>query len=152
MEKYFVFTTPRYDEEEKKYGVQKVLLTFRGDLSKDNYVPNIRNYYPNFPGNYMRPKKESGNFRIVLACKDYNDKDGNFFHIHVALRVFKRGDSEYTKFERSRTSTAERDTITGLCNIDWNKYIQLALQELDSQNVVMEEVKPSLMSKEYEFI
>ena len=152
MEKYFVFTTPRYKEEEKKYGVEHVIRNFKEEISQEAYKPNIRLDFPNFPGNYSRPKNHIGNFRIILTSKEYNVGEGTLIRIYVALRVLKKGDNECYKFEKSLTPVVERDTITGLYNINWDQYLQYALEELDKQNVVIKEIKPNLNACEYNFI
>lgn len=145
--KNFLFTTARFDDEEKKYGVTKTLDSFREKISREDYTLPVKDEYKSLPGHYLKLK--SDNFRIILTYKDFPFKKNNV-RIYVALRVFTRGEPEYDRFKLKNTPEVERDKITTKEHIDWSKYEKNAVEQL--QVPVAENVNPDLTDQEYSFI
>ena len=67
----------------------------------------------------------------------------------MALRVFKRGDSEYERFISVNLSEAERDRITGEKLLDWDKYESEIAEELQENPEIIILQQPTIDEKAY---
>lgn len=145
MKQNFVFSTERYEEEAKKYSASEELQKFREKLIDDpNYEPKS---YESFPGNYYKIRHE--NLRIILVGRDLFI-EGNQCRVYVALRFMKRDSSEYNKFKFSMTKPKDRDSITGIGNLDWDSFKEQIKEQINRPEEIVE--KPELSEEEIVFI
>lgn len=113
--KSVVRTTDQYIEEAKLHSCTQVLVRFKKEVERNSdYQCNKRDVY-GF-GDYFR--KVHKNFRSIFAFKTLN-VNGEQICCYLALRVFKRGDTEYTRFININTPSATREQITGLNVVNW---------------------------------
>lgn len=141
----YIFTTKDYDSDAQRHSVlgevqkmkEKMIVT-------PDYEPEP---YRSFPGNYY--KVRFGNLRLVFARKDTTINNQSV-RVYIGLRVLKHDGNEYKRFQFSRTSEAERDTISGLSSIDWDAYIKLAKEDLEKPIEVIK--KPNLTEAEMNFV
>ena len=141
----FVKITERYAEEAQKYGCKQVVQRFKRDVEDHlSYEHNQRDVY-GF-GEYLR--KEHKNFRSIYIFKQFNI-NGEDIRCYVALRVFKRGDSEYERFISVNLSEAERDRITGVNLLDWDKYESEIAEELQENPEITILQQPTVDEKAY---
>lgn len=142
----YIFTTERYEEEAKRYSASEEVQKVREKmLETPDYEPDR---YDRFPGNYLKVKFNN-NFRLIFTRKEVKIGDQEV-RIYVALRVLKRGDKEYEKFQFARTSESDRDTITGKLTLNWDAYIKLAKEDLEKPIEVIK--KPNLTEAEMNFV
>ena len=142
----YIFTTERYDEEAKRYSASNEIQKIRDKMTRTpDYEPDR---YDRFSGNYLKVKFNN-NFRLIFTRKEVSI-NGEDIRIYVALRILKRGDNEYDRFQFSRTSESERDTITGKSSLDWESYIKVVEDELSKPKEVCS--KPNLTEAETNFV
>ena len=142
----YIFTTKRYDEEAQRYSASNEVQKIREKMEKTpEYEPDR---FDSFPGNYHKVYFNN-NFRLIFSRKEERI-NGEDVRIYVALRVLKKGDNECKKFESTRTSISERDTIAGKLALDWNYYIQMVEEDLIKP--VEEIKKPNLTEAETNFV
>ncbi len=142
----FIFTTKRYDEEAKRYSASDEVQRIRDKmLETPDYEPDR---YDRFPGNYLKVKFNN-NFRLIFTRKEVKI-NGQDVRIYVALRVLKRGDREYEKFQTVRTSENDRDTISGKLTLDWEVYVKAVEIELSKPEETCP--KPNLTEAEMNFV
>lgn len=142
----YIFTTKRYEEEAQRYSAMNEVQKIKEKMEKTpEYEPDR---FDSFPGNYHKVYFNN-NFRLIFTRRE--DKiNGEDVRIYVALRVLKKGDNECKKFESTRTSISERDTIAGKLSLDWNYYIQMVVDDLTKP---AEEIKkPNLTEAEMNFV
>lgn len=141
----FIFTTHRYDAEAKLYSASDEVQKVREKMeATPDYEPD---QYNRFPGNYFKVK--FNNFRLIFTRKEEKINDQNV-RIYVALRVLKRGDKEYDKFQYTCTSPNERDKITGKLKLNWDDYINKVKEDLSKPAATCP--KPNLSEAENNFI
>lgn len=109
-----------------------------------SYEHNQRDVY-GF-GEYLR--KEHKNFRSIYIFKQFNI-NGEDIRCYVALRVFKRGDPEYERFISVNLSETERDRITGVNLLDWDKYELEIAEELQEKPEITILQHPTVDEKAY---
>ena len=141
----FVKITDRYAEEAQKYGCKQVVQRFKREVEGHlSYEHNQRDVY-GF-GEYLR--KEHKNFRSIYIFKQF-DINGEDIRCYVALRVFKRGDQEYERFISVNLAEAERDRITGVNLLDWDKYESEIADELQEKPEITVLQQPTADEKAY---
>ena len=141
----FVKISNRYAEEAERYGCKQVVQRFKRDVENHlSYEHNQRDVY-GF-GEYLR--KEHKNFRSIYIFKQFNI-NGEDIRCYVALRVFKRGDAEYTHFISDKLPETERDRITGINLLDWNQYETEIATELQEKTEITILQQPTVEEKAY---
>ncbi|MBQ1933094.1 MAG: hypothetical protein II360_06330, partial [Muribaculaceae bacterium] len=122
--KSFIFTAERYNEDVKTFHQAKNEIERLGKIFKEqpSYEPERYTNFKKDPGVYFK-RKFNNNFRLILTRKDVL-VDATCVRIYVALRVLKRGDNEYERFQSANLSVEERDVITDLPSLSWDIYIE----------------------------
>lgn len=142
----FIFTTKRYDEEANRYSATNEVNKIRDKMSETpDYEPER---YDRFSGNYLKVKFNN-NLRLIFTRKEVKIKDQDV-RIYVALRILKRGDREYEKFQSVNTSGNNRDSISGKSALNWNAYIEAVEIELSQQEEICS--KPNMTEAENNFV
>lgn len=111
-----VKVTERYALEAKRHSCAYVVERFKKKVESLNDFEHNKSDEYGFD-DYVR--KEHKNFRSMFVFKNFTIA-GQPVRCYLALRVFKRGDSEYSRFIKSTTHKPERDIISGLNAIDWH--------------------------------
>lgn len=114
--KIIVEATDRYLREAENHVCTKVYKRFKKMAENTPGFNHNRNDEYGF-GKYLR--KQHSNFRSIFVFKTLTIGNEDV-RCYLALRVFKRGDAEYTRFHNDGTPERERNTITGMADVDWN--------------------------------
>ena len=114
--KIIVEATERYLNEARNHACTKVYERFKKMAENTPGFNHNKNDEYGF-GSYLR--KQHSNFRSIFVFKKLKI-DNEDVCCYLALRVFKRGDAEYTRFHKDGIPERERNTITGMAEVNWN--------------------------------